>query len=128
MKNRLFATTLLTAAAFVLSSCEKAAPPAETKAPFNVVEATIPEMQKAMQEGRVTSEELVKQYLIRIATYENVINAAIAVNPQALAQARALDEERKAGKVRRECRASVRAPCPPCALRPARAPAPGLVD
>ncbi len=100
MKHKLFATTLLTAATFVLASCDKAAPPAETKAPFNVIEATIPEMQKAMQEGRVTSEQLVQQYLIRIATYENVINATIAVNPKALEQARALDEERKAGKVR----------------------------
>ncbi|MCC6913168.1 MAG: hypothetical protein IT566_05655 [Rhodospirillaceae bacterium] len=100
MKNRLFATTLLTAAALVLTSCEKAAPPAETRAPFNVIEASIPDMQKAMQEGRVTSEELVKQYLIRIATYENVINAAIAVNPRALEQARVLDAERKAGKLR----------------------------
>src|SRR5690606_13494616 len=50
--------------------------------------------------GRVTSEELVKQYLVRIATYENVINASIAVNPHAVEQARALDAERKAGKIR----------------------------
>ena len=100
MKNRLCATTLLTAVALTLSACEKTAPPKEAMAPFNVVEATIPEMQKALQDGRVTSEELVKQYLVRIATYENVINAAIAVNPKALEQARALDAERKAGKVR----------------------------
>ena len=100
MKNKLFATTLLTAAALVLGSCEQTAPPAQTQVPFSVVEATIPDMQKAMAEGRVTSEELVKQYLIRIATYENVINAAIAVNPKALEQARALDAERKAGKLR----------------------------
>ncbi len=101
MKNRLFATTLLTAATLVLASCNQAAPPAAPPAPpFNVVEASIPDMQKAMAEGRVTSEELVKQYLVRIATYENVINATIAVNPNALAEARALDEERKAGKLR----------------------------
>jgi amidase len=101
MKNRLFATTLLTTAALVLASCEKAAPPAAPPAPpFNVVEASIPDMQKAMAEGRVTAEDLVKQYLVRIATYENVINATIAVNPNALAEARALDAERKAGKLR----------------------------
>ena len=102
MKNKLSATTLLTAAAFVLSACERPAAPEQTEArpPFNVVEASIPDIQKAMAEGRVTSEEIVKQYLIRIATYENVINAAIAVNPRALEQARRLDEERKAGKIR----------------------------
>jgi amidase len=100
MKNRLFTTTLLTAVGLVLGSCERPAPPAPAQPPFSVVEASIPEMQKAMAEGRVTSEEIVKQYLIRIATYENVINAAIAVNPRALEQARALDAERKAGKLR----------------------------
>lgn len=100
MKNILLTTTLLTAAAVMLSACEQTPPPAQTLAPFNVVEASVPEMQKAMAEGRVTSEELVKQYLVRIATYENVINAAIAVNPRALEQARALDAERKAGKLR----------------------------
>ena len=100
MKNSLLATTLLIAAALGLTSCEKAAPPAKTRAPFSVVEVSIPDIQKAIAEGRVTSEELVKQYLIRIATYENVINASIAVNPHALEQARKLDEERKAGKLR----------------------------
>ena len=98
MKNRVFATTLLTTAALALGSCEQTAPPATPA--FNVVEASIPDMQKAMEDGRVTSEEIVRQYLIRIATYENTINAAIAVNPRALEQARALDAERKAGKVR----------------------------
>jgi len=101
MKSRLLATTLLTASAVILASCEQAAPPpAPSTADFNIVEAGIPEMQTAMAEGRVTAEELVKQYLVRIATYENVINATIAVNPMALAQARALDAERKVGKVR----------------------------
>lgn len=99
MKHRLFASTLLTAAALALASCEKAPQP-ETRAPFDVVEASIPDMQKAMADGRVTAEDLVKQYLVRIATYENVINATIAVNPNALAEARALDAERKAGKLR----------------------------
>ena len=68
MQSRLFATTLPTAAVFVLTSCEKASPAAEAMAPFSVVEASIPDMQKAMAEGRVTSEEIVKQYLIRIAS------------------------------------------------------------
>jgi amidase len=68
--------------------------------PFTVVEATIPEMQAALQSGRITSRELVLQYLVRIATYEDKINAIITVNPHALEQADALDRERKAGKVR----------------------------
>jgi amidase len=67
---------------------------------FSVVEATIPEMQRAMKEGRVTSRELVLQSLVRIATWEDKLHAAITVNPRALQEADALDAERKAGRVR----------------------------
>src|SRR5205823_1783728 len=67
---------------------------------FTVVEAGIADMQKAMQEGRVTSRELVQQYLARIATYEDKLNAAITVNPRALQEADALDRERAQKKVR----------------------------
>jgi amidase len=65
-----------------------------------VVEATIPQMQAALKSGRLTSHELVLQYLTRIATYEDKINAAITVNPNALKEADERDRERKAGKVR----------------------------
>jgi len=68
--------------------------------PFTVVEATIGEMRVAMEQGRTTSREIVLQYLARIATYENKLNATIAVNPKALQEAEALDRERAAGKVR----------------------------
>ena len=44
---------------------------------FSVVEASIPEMQAAMKEGRITSREIVRQYLTRIALYEDKLNAVI---------------------------------------------------
>jgi amidase len=68
--------------------------------PFDVVEATIPEMQAALRSGRVTSRELVRLYLARIATYEDKLNAAITINPRALEEADALDRERAQGKIR----------------------------
>src|SRR3954471_2285015 len=68
--------------------------------PFQVVEATISDMQSAMKEHRLTSRELVSQYLIRLALYENRLHAAIIVNPRALEEADALDRERAAGRVR----------------------------
>ena len=68
--------------------------------PFSVVEATIPEMQAAMKEKRVTSRELVTQYLLRIALYNRRLNAVITVNPKALDEADARDRERAQGKVR----------------------------
>ena len=66
---------------------------------FDVVEATIPRMQQAMEEGEVTSRELVEAYLVRIATYEERVNATIAVNPRALAIADSLDRLRAAGQL-----------------------------
>src|SRR6267154_2682139 len=68
--------------------------------PFNVVEATIPEMQAAMKQGRVTSRELVVQYLVRIARFNRHLNGVITINPRALQEADARDRERTQGKVR----------------------------
>ena len=69
-------------------------------AAFTVVEATIAEMQAAMKDGRATSRSIVSEYLIRIATYEDRLHAALAVNPRALEEADARDRERAAGKIR----------------------------
>src|SRR6266571_4552824 len=93
MLTALMALTTLTA------QTKRAGAPAARK-PFIVVEATIPEMRAAMEQGRLTSRELVRQYLIRIATYEDKLHAAITVNPHALAEAAARDRERAQGKIR----------------------------
>ena len=57
-------------------------------------------MQRAMRAGRVTSRELVLQSLARIGTYDSVLHAVLAVNPDALADAARLDRERAQGHVR----------------------------
>src|SRR4029077_18126273 len=76
-------------------------PPASpARQPFNVVESTIREMQSAMEQGRVTSREIVQQYLTRIATYEDKLNAVIVVNPHALEEADERDRERRRGIIR----------------------------
>jgi amidase len=92
--------------AAVVTSCALLAVAAEAKEkkaplpPFTVVEATIPDMQKALAAGRVTSRELVLSSLVRIATYNDKLNATLAVNPKALEEADALDRERAQKKVR----------------------------
>jgi amidase len=68
--------------------------------PFSVVEATIPEMRKALEEKRVTSRDLVLQSLARMGLYEDRLNAIITVNPRALQLADSLDRERAAGRVK----------------------------
>lgn len=72
----------------------------EASRPFTVIEATIPDIRAALTARRVTSRELVRQYLARIATYENRFHAALAVNPRALDEADVLDREREQGRLR----------------------------
>ena len=65
---------------------------------FNLVEATIPEIQSAIEADVLTSELLVELYLNRIEAYDNQgpnINSFIELNPDALEQARELDRERE---------------------------------
>jgi amidase len=68
--------------------------------PFTVVETGIAEMRTALEQKRVTSRELVLQYLSRIALYEDRLHAVITVNPNALAEADARDRERAQGRIR----------------------------
>jgi amidase len=66
--------------------------------PFELEEATIADLQKVMQEGRLTSKAIAEQYLRRIEDVDKsgpAVNAVIEVNPDALAIAEALDEERR---------------------------------
>lgn len=88
---------LMASAVLLLAGCNTAG----SRAPsFSVVEATIPQMRRALEEGSVTSRDLVEAYLLRIALYEEALNAVISVNPEALAVADSLDRERAAGRLR----------------------------
>ena len=96
LENRPGFLLLATSLGVLVSSC---APP-DAGERFDVVEATIPEMQRAMEEGLTTSRDLVKAHLIRIALYEERVNAVISINANALAEADQLDRERAEGRVR----------------------------
>lgn len=61
--------------------------------------ATIPQLQSALAKRRFTSVELVQRYLARIDAYRGY-DAIRAINPDVLEIARALDRERRAGRVR----------------------------
>jgi amidase len=67
---------------------------------FSVIEASFDQMRLAMEQGRTTSQDIVTQSLVRIATYEDRLNAAITINPRALQEADERDRERRAGRVR----------------------------
>ncbi len=91
------ATTL--AAALLLA----AASPAKAQRSVDLDAATITELNAALDAGTLTSVQLVARYLARIAAYDRhgpSLHAVIALNPNALEIARALDAERK-GKGKR---------------------------
>ena len=91
-KNRLvrriaFGSVLLAAVAAAV----QAAP-----APFTVEEAGIAEIHAAMTKGDLTASQLLSRYLARIDAYDQrgpKLNSIILLNPQAAAQAEALDAE-----------------------------------
>ena len=72
-------------------------------APADVVELSAADARMRLGSGALTSHALTQAYLDRIAAVDDAgpqLNAVVEINPAALAQADALDAERKAGKVR----------------------------
>src|SRR5213082_3526542 len=67
---------------------------------FDFIEATIPQLQAAMASGALTSADLTSGYINRIQSLNPTLHAVIEVNPNAVAIAAALDNERRAGNVR----------------------------
>lgn len=67
---------------------------------LDLVEATVDDLQKAIQTGLVTIEELTGMYLARIAAYDDAgpgVNAFLYVNPDAATEASELDMLRHPG-------------------------------
>ena len=64
------------------------------------LEATIPQLQSLFQSGQLSSRELTLGYLARIRQLNPLLSAVIETNPQAVAIAAQLDNERRRGHVR----------------------------
>jgi len=72
-------------------------------AQVRVEERSIADLQADMTAGRASSAAITRGFLDRIARMDRkgpALRSVIAINPDAVAQARALDAERKAGRVR----------------------------
>jgi amidase len=73
------------------------------RAAFPFSEATIEDLQRRMAGGDLTARALTEAYLERIAAIDRtgpMLNSVIELNPDALAIADRMDDERRAGKVR----------------------------
>src|SRR5438874_5523428 len=64
------------------------------------IEKTIPQLQAMMAAGQLTSRNLTQGYIQRTADLNPLLHAVIEINPQAVAIASQLDNERRAGHVR----------------------------
>jgi len=114
MKRRDFiSSTAVTAAGLssvLAASCntnsvDKRSPLTTTSSPheFELNEETISSLQEKMAAGNYTSEQITNLYLARINEIDKkgpVLNSVIEINPDAVAIARSMDAERKAGKTR----------------------------
>lgn len=70
---------------------------------FTVFEKSVSELQDAMTRNIVTSEDITREYLARLSLYDRngpTFRSMLSINPLAIADARASDAERAAGKVR----------------------------
>jgi amidase len=101
---RLLACSARALALVFLVLCSNLFPGARAQIPsFELMEATIPQLQAALTAGTITSKDLVTAYLARIDAYDQrgpALNAISIVNSKALDEAAAADAERRAGKTR----------------------------
>jgi Asp-tRNA(Asn)/Glu-tRNA(Gln) amidotransferase A subunit family amidase len=83
----------------VVAVCVVCAPLAEAQErTFDLLTASVADIQAAVAAGALTYERLVRLYLNRIEAYDKQgprLNAVLQINPQALELARALDAERR---------------------------------
>jgi amidase len=96
---------LLSLCLLLLAQCSpKAEQSMATVTPFEIEEATIAGIHKALQEGTCSCEQLVTTYLQRIETYDQPtrLNAIVVTNQEAISTARAMDREyQRTKKLRR---------------------------
>lgn len=65
---------------------------------YDVTEKSVVQIEADLAQHRVTSAELVRLYVARIATLNPKLHAVIALNPDAMAQAQAADAARREGR------------------------------
>ena len=71
--------------------------------PFTVFEKSVTELQEAMTSGVTTAQDITREYLARLSLYDRsgpAFRSVLAINPRAVADARARDAERAARTAR----------------------------
>ncbi len=107
MKRRAFLAAAVAGAAAIEAACQVPATPANATPAvppdFELDELSLATLADGLKQGKWTSSRLVELYLARIDAVDRNgprLNAVLALNPDATAIARTLDEERANGHVR----------------------------
>jgi amidase len=99
-RRRFIGTAAGGSAALLTGGLTSLLKPTVSAAGFQFVEATIPQLQVAMASGALTSASLTTGYIHHIHSLNPTLHAVIELNPNAVAIAASLDNERRAGQVR----------------------------
>ena len=102
-RRAFLATTAASSAAVLTGGLASLLRPASAfakKTSGSFVEASIPDLQALMASGALSSKDLVKGYLDRIASLNPLLHAVIETNPNAVSIAAHLDNERRKGQLR----------------------------
>lgn len=99
------------AAGICITACSQTAERSVTKQPISIatdfratgiIAGSLPEVIEALNNGEISSEDLVKLYLQRIEKIDKngpQLQAVLALNPDALSRAKELDQLREAGEI-----------------------------
>lgn len=98
--TRFLVSGTLAILAWLAPAPQVGAQPAAAQQEVDVVELTAEQLAEGYAEGRYTVTEVTRAFLDRIERYEDRYNAFISMNPDALADAAALDAELAAGASR----------------------------
>src|SRR5213596_325248 len=100
-RRKFLGTTALSSAALLSGGLTSLIQQAASAAGgFDFVEKSILELQDAMASGQITSRELTHGYIRRIQSLNPLLHSVIELNPNAIAIAAGLDNERRRGQVR----------------------------
>src|SRR5213596_1228147 len=99
-RRRFIGTAAGGSAALLTGGLTSLLKPTVSAAGFDFIEATIPQLQAPRASGALTSAGLTMGYIKRIQSLNPTLHAVIELNPNAVATATALDNERRAGNVR----------------------------
>jgi amidase len=99
-RRKFIGTTAASSAALLTGGLASLLRPPSLLADEPFIEATIPELQGLMASGQLSSKDLVKGYLRRIASLNPLLHSVIETNPNAVSIAQHLDNERRRGTVR----------------------------